>query len=436
MTATPFTIAESSRPALPPLTVDVAIVGGGIVGLTLAAALRSSGLRVAVVEAQTAEGAAARRRAYAFSLTSADIFKGLGLWPQVGPHICHFQQVRLSDGDHPQVVRFSPQDLGSEAVYYGAEHQVLMAALQQAVAQASNIHYFCEATLTVSDRNETAVTATLTTPAGVRSLQASLVVAADGKQSPLRQQANIRAFGWQYWQSCITTVLEPEQDHQNTAYERFWPSGPFAILPLPGGRCQIVWTAPHAEAEAMLNLPDADFMAELERRYGPQMGRLKRLTPPALFPVQLMQCDRYIQPRLALVGDAAHSCHPVGGQGLNMGIRDAAALAEVLVAAHQRGQDLGSLAVLRRYEGWRRLENWVILSFTDLLTRSFSNQIGPIVLLRRLGIWVLNHVPPLRRLALRLMTGRLGRVPRLAKVGRTQQVLVGHSSPPALRQDL
>lgn len=152
-----------------PLTVDVAIVGGGIVGLTLAAALRSSGLRVAVVEAQTAEGAAARRRAYAFSLTSADIFKGLGLWPQVGPHICHFQQVRLSDGDHPQVVRFSPQDLGSEAVYYGAEHQVLMAALQQAVAQASNIHYFCEATLTVSDRNETAVTATLTTPAGVRS---------------------------------------------------------------------------------------------------------------------------------------------------------------------------------------------------------------------------------------------------------------------------
>lgn len=423
MTTTPVTAALPSRPTLPPLTVDVAIVGGGIVGLTLAAALRSSGLRIAVVEAQTAEGAAARRRAYAFSLTSADIFKGLGLWPQVGPQICHFQQVRLSDGNHPQVVRFLPQDLGSEAVYYGAEHQVLMAALQQAVSQASNIHYFCEATLAVNDRTETTVAATLTTPEGVRSLQAALVVAADGKQSPLRQQANIRAFGWQYWQSCITTVLEPEQDHQNIAYERFWPSGPFAILPLPDGRCQIVWTAPHAEAEAMLNLPEADFMAELERRYGAQMGRLKRLTPPALFPVQLMQCDRYIQPRLALVGDAAHSCHPVGGQGLNMGIRDAAALAEVLIAAHQRGQDLGALAVLRRYEGWRRRENWVILSFTDLLTRSFSNQIGPIVLLRRVGIWVLNHVPTLRRLALRLMTGRLGRVPRLAKVGRSQHAL-------------
>lgn len=427
MTATPSTTPSTpdsiSWPTLPPLTVDVAIVGGGIVGLTLAAALRSSGVRAAVIEAQTPEGAAARRRAYAFSLTSADIFKGLGLWPQVGPQICHFQQVRLSDGDHPQVVRFSPQDLGSEAVYYGAEHPVLMAALQEAVAQASDIDYFCQATLTVDDRTETAVTATLTTPEGVRTLQASLVVAADGKQSPLRQQANIRAFGWQYWQSCITTVLEPEQDHQNTAYERFWPSGPFAILPLPDGRCQIVWTAPHAEAQAMLTLPEAEFMAELERRYGSQMGHLKRLTPPALFPVQLMQCDRYIQPRLALVGDAAHSCHPVGGQGLNMGIRDAAALAEVLIAAQQRGEDLGSPTVLRRYERWRRRENWVILSFTDLLTRSFSNQIGPVVLLRRAGIWVLNHVSPLRRLALRLMTGRLGRVPKLAKLGRSQHPL-------------
>jgi 2-octaprenyl-6-methoxyphenol hydroxylase len=131
-----------------------------------------------------------------------------------------------------------------------------------------------------------------------------------------------------------------------------------------------------------------------------------------------MQCDHYIQPRLALVGDAAHSCHPVGGQGLNMGIRDAAALAEVLTNAHKKGEDLGAVTVLRRYERWRRWENWVILSFTDTLTRSFSNQIPPIVALRRIGLWFLNHVSPLRHLALRLMTGRLGRVPKLALQGR------------------
>ncbi|KAB1991125.1 FAD-dependent monooxygenase, partial [Haemophilus parainfluenzae] len=152
--------------------------------------------------------------------------------------------------------------------------------------------------------------------------------------SPLRQQAGIGTVGWKYWQSCITAVLEPEYDHQNIAYERFWPSGPFAILPLPDHRCQIVWTAPHAEARRLLQLPSDQFMAELRRRYGAQMGDLKLVSEPLMFPVQMMQSQRYSQSRLALVGDAAHACHPVGGQGLNMGIRDAAALAEVITAAH------------------------------------------------------------------------------------------------------
>ena len=400
------------------LTVDVAIVGGGIVGLTLAAALASCGMGIAVIEAQTAAAAASRQRAYAFSLTSADIFKGLGLWPQIGPRVCHFDKVQLSDGNCARVVQFLPADLGTKAVYYGAEHQVLMAALQGAIAATRNVHYLCSSTVSeIHDRGD-CVVAEVSTPEGMLRVRSPLFVAADGKGSPLRQQAGIGSVGWRYRQSCVTTVLEPEHSHQNTAYERFWPSGPFAILPLPGNRCQIVWTAPHAEAEAILSLPETEFMAELERRYGTQMGRLRRLTPPALFPVQLMQCDRYVQPRLALVGDAAHSCHPVGGQGLNMGIRDAAALAEVLIQAYQQNQDLGSIAVLRRYERWRRTENWVILSFTDLLTRTFSNQIWPIVVLRRAGLWVLGSVPPLKRLALRLMTGRLGRVPKLAQRGQ------------------
>jgi 2-octaprenyl-6-methoxyphenol hydroxylase len=400
------------------LAVDVAIVGGGIVGLTLAAALGTSGMQVAVIEAQTAVAAASRQRAYALSLTSGDIFKGLGLWSQIGPHICHFDKVQLSDGDYGRVVQFLPTDLGTEAVYYGAEHGVLMAALQRAIAASPTIHYLCSATLGETREQGNLVVAEVSTPEGMITVRSHLMVAADGKGSLLRQRAGIGNFGWRYRQSCVTTVLEPEHSHQNTAYERFWPSGPFAILPLPGQRCQVVWTAPHAEAEAILAMPEAEFMAELERRYGRHMGQLKRLTAPALFPVQLMQCDRYVLPRLALVGDAAHSCHPVGGQGLNMGIRDAAALAEVLTTAHQRGENLGSVAVLRRYERWRRLENWVILSFTDGLTRMFSNQIWPLVALRRGGLWVLSSLAPLKRLALRLMTGRLGRVPQLARLGQ------------------
>jgi len=417
---TPLSDTPPQAAAWMPLTGDVVIVGGGIVGLTLALALADSALQVVVVEAQSLRGVAARPRAYALSVTSADIFKGLGLWPQIGPQVTPFQRVRLVEGDHVQAVDFWPSDLNTEAVYYGADHGVLITALQQAVMATPNLRYLTSACLIHWERRPGESVAQVTSPEGNYRIRSPLMVAADGKQSALRQFADLGSFGWQYWQSCITTVVEPERPHQATAYERFWPSGPFAILPLPGQRCQIVWTAPQAEAEAIMALPEAEFMGQLQQRFGPQLGRLRRLSAPALFPVQRLHCDRYIQPRLALVGDAAHSCHPVGGQGLNMGIRDAAALAEVLIKAHHRQEDLGNPLVLRRYEGWRRPENWVILTFTDLLTRTFSNQIWPLVPLRCLGLVVLNRVPVLKRLALRLMIGRLGRLPRLALVGQGQ----------------
>lgn len=408
------------------LCVDVAIVGGGIVGLTLAAALRHSDLTVAVVEAQTPQQAAARQRAYAFSPTSADIFCGLGLWDAVAERIVHFSQVRLSDGDYSEVVSFRPSDLGDAAVYYSAQHCVLMDALQEAVQSSPQIHYLSPARLHSvtrpdSSSDQHSVELQVQTPVGSLIVQAPLLVAADGMRSQLRQQAQIETFGWQYWQSCITTVVEPEFDHGRIAYERFWPSGPFAILPLPGKRCQIVWTAPRSEAEALMALPPEEFIVRLQQRYGNQMGRIKILSQPLMFPVQLMQSERYVQPNLVLIGDAAHACHPVGGQGLNMGIRDAAALAEVLLAARRRGEALGAPQVLRRYERWRRTENWLILSFTDLLNRCFSNRILPLVGLRRLGIIVLQRVLPLRRLALRLMTGRLGRVPQIARVKQSNR---------------
>ena len=395
---------------------DVIIVGGGIVGLTLASALRSSGLRLAIVEAQTLTQAASRERAYAFSLTSAEIFQQLGLWSKVSSRITHFDRVCLSDADHPTVVNFQPQDLdlGTEAVYHAAEHRVLMEALQASLVDCSTIDYLAPAELQSVAYEDDEARCIVTQDDQVLRCTADLVVAADGARSRLRQQANIPTFGWQYWQACITTVLEPEKSHQNIAYERFWPSGPFAILPLPGDRCQIVWTAPRAEAEAMVNLPPEQFMTELKRRYGAQMGDLQLLNEPRLFPVRLMQSQRYVQPHLALVGDAAHCCHPVGGQGLNMGIRDAAALAEVLATAHQHGEAIGSLSVLKRYERWRRRENWFILSMTDFLNRSFSNNLLPLVWFRRLGIGMLEHVPPLKWLALTIMTGRFGRRPQIA----------------------
>ncbi|ASC71671.1 2-octaprenyl-3-methyl-6-methoxy-1,4-benzoquinol hydroxylase [Halomicronema hongdechloris C2206] len=324
-----------------------------------------------MIEAQTFAQAAARQRAYAFSLTSAAIFKGLGLWPQVAPQITHFRRVSLSDGDYPRRVVFTPQDAGEEAVYYGAEHGVLMAALQAAVEASETIHCWSPAQVQSVEYGPDQAQLQIQADDQLWCLSTPLVVAADGMRSQLRQQAGIGSIGWTYWQSCITAILKPAQSHDNTAYERFWPSGPFAILPLPGNRCQIVWTAPHQEAQALIALPREQFMAALQRRYGDQMGALTLVSQPLLFPVRLRQSHRYGLPRLALVGDAAHCCHPVGGQGLNMGIRDAAALAEVLLAAQAAGEDWGSLPVLRRYDRWRRRENWLILGFTDLLNRSF-----------------------------------------------------------------
>ena len=398
------------------LTYDVVIVGGGIVGLTLACGLRNSSLRVAVIESQTAEQAAGRPRAYAFSPVSARILEGLGLWDEVGPQLTHFQRVKLSDANYRKALMFRPEDGRGEAVYFSAEHTVLMRALQDAVQQAQNIDYWCEAQVLEAQHNTTlTVVHSQDGRHTEHTFYTQLVVGADGAKSGVRDRANIRTFGWKYWQSCITAVLQPEHSHANTAYEKFWPSGPFAILPLPNNRCQIVWTAPHQEAKEMLALDKQAFLQELSSRYGSDMGELTLVNEPMMFPVQLMQSKQYVRPGVALIGDAAHCCHPVGGQGLNMGIRDATALAEVLQKAALKGEALGSLKVLKRYERWRRTENWFTLSLTDFLNRSFSTRFLPLLVARRAGIWVIDSISPLKRLILQLMTGFFGKLPAKAK---------------------
>jgi 2-octaprenyl-6-methoxyphenol hydroxylase len=248
-----------------------------------------------------------------------------------------------------------------------------------------------------------------------QEIRSKLLVAADGSKSPIREAAGIKTKGWKYWQSCIVAFVKPEQPHSNTAYEKFWSSGPFAILPLPGNRCRIVWTAPHQEAKALCALNDEEFLAELSKRYGQHGGKLELLGERFIFQVQLMQSDRYVLPRLALIGDSAHNCHPVGGQGLNLGIRDAAALAEIIHTASKNRQDIGNISILKQYEGWRKKENLAILGFTDLLDRVFSNNLLPVVIIRRLGLWLMQRVPILKIFALKLMIGLKGKTPKLAK---------------------
>ncbi len=394
---------------------DLVIVGGGIAGLTLAAALKDSGLSILLIEAKVASAAVAKGQAYAIHMLSALIYQGIGIWDEILPQIAKYKHVRLSDADYPEVVEFKTTDLNTPELGYVAEHQALLQPLQQFVQNCSNVTYLCPAEVLNTKYLQEIVAIDLKIAGENRTVRSKLIVAADGSRSRIRQAAGIKTLGWKYWQSCIVAFVKPEKPHNDTAYERFWSSGPFAILPLPGNRCRIVWTAPHDEAKALCELDDEQFLVELTRRYGNQMGKLELLGDRFIFPVQLMQSDRYVLPRLALIGDAAHNCHPVGGQGLNLGIRDAAALAQVLQTANIAGKDIGNIQILKRYERWRQSENLVILGFTDLLDRLFSNNFLPLLLVRRLGLWIMRRVPVLKLFTLKLMIGLKGRTPELAK---------------------
>ena len=235
----------------PQLNYDLAIVGGGIIGNTLAVALQNSGLRVVSIESQAQSVSITKGRAYVLSMLSGRIFEGLGIWDRVLPQVTQFSQIQISDADYAGVVKMYPQDLGTESLGYAASHEVLLTALQTKLQAAANITVMCPAQVIDVDYSDTGAEITISTPdtATPTKIRASLVIAADGAKSTLRSQAGIETSGWNYWQSCITATIKPEKHHQNVAYERFWYAGPIGVLPLADGRCQVVWTVPHQQAE-------------------------------------------------------------------------------------------------------------------------------------------------------------------------------------------
>ncbi len=393
---------------------DIAIAGGGIVGVTLAAILKNSGLKVTIIEAKPLEVAAARTQAYAFSLLSSRIYEGIGVWKDIIPHIGKFKSIRLSDSGFSQIVKFETADLKTDYLGYVAQHNVVLTALQKYIADCPNIHWLCPGKVTDVSYQDDFAQVSVDIQGQERYIKAKLVIGADGARSHIRTLAKITTRGWKYWQSCIAFTIKHTAAQNDTAFERFWSTGPMGVLPLPGNRCQIVWTNPHERAKKLQGLEEKEFIKELEYYTQGSLENLKLVSDRVIFPVQLMQCDRYVKSRLALIGDAAHCCHPVGGQGLNLGIRDAATLAQILIAAHNQGKDIGGLQVLKEYETWRKQENLAILGFTDFLDRFFSNNWLPIVIVRRLGLWLMSNLQPLKLFALKLMTGLKGKTPKIA----------------------
>ena len=414
------------------LDYDLVIVGGGIAGTALACALKNSGLKVALVETKSKSVVAGKKLAYNLSLISGRILDGIGVWEEILPKITTYRQISLSDGNYPRTVQFYPDDLAISGkkktlkggLGYVGEHQVMLTVMQEFLADSEQFTWLCPAeVLQVNYQSDFVEVELRRKNIGGLSgeeetftVRSKLVVGADGARSPIRETAGVGTHGWKYWQSCVAMTIKTEKSHNNIAFERFWPSGPMGVLPLPGNRCQVVWTAPHDEAKALQVLDQEEFLAKLEYRTAGLLGKVELLSDRYVFPVQLMQSDRYVQHRLALIGDAAHCCHPVGGQGLNMGIRDVGAIAEVIKTAHQQGKDIGDIKVLKHYEAWRRKENLVILGVTDFLDRIFSGTLLPIVAVRRLGLWGMGIIPIFKSLSLRVMTGLFGRYPELTQM--------------------
>ena len=394
---------------------ELVVVGGGLVGLTLAIAVAEAGLDVAVIDRDDPDVTVTPGfdgRAYAIAYGSRQALAAIGLWEKLAAETSPILEIRVADDSAPLFLHYDHHEVGEQPLGWMVEDRILRRALLARAAELPRLRHL--APLAVADVERSSAGALVRLADG-RAIGARLVVAADGKNSPLRQAAGIRSVSWSYPQTGIVVTVRHQRPHEGVAVEHFLPAGPFAILPLTGNRSSIVWTERADLAPRILALPAPEFAAELGRRFGDFLGALEILGPHWSYPLSFLHAERYIDERLALVGDAAHVIHPIAGQGLNLGLRDVAALAEVLVDARRLGLDIGDVQVLARYQRWRRLDNWMLSAATDSLNRLFSNAIPPVKLARDLGLAAVNRMPPLKRLFMRHAMGVMGELPRLVR---------------------
>jgi len=397
-------------------TNDVIILGGGLVGATLALALDAHGLSATVIDPADPAVTLAPGfdgRASAVASASGRMLDAIGLGTALAGHGCPIERIRVSDGLEPGRLDFVPDpNTGALGVMY--ENKRLRTALFEAVSGAANIDLRMRTRAVDVDRGPAGVAVTLDSGEVVR---AQLLVAAEGRNSPTRQAAGITVAQWRYDHAATIGAFHHVRPHDNTAYEIFYPAGPFALLPLPddeiGHRSAIVWTVASAEAAGLMKLGNRGFLHEAEKRMGGFLGPLSAPSPRASYPLGFHHAARLTAERLVLVGDAGHGIHPIAGQGLNLGFRDVAALAEVLVDGKRLGLDLGDAALLERYGRWRSLDTFAVAFATDTLTRLFGIPGRLPSAVRRFGISAVNTLPPLKNRFMAEARGETGSLPRL-----------------------
>jgi 2-octaprenyl-6-methoxyphenol hydroxylase len=402
----------------PDRTADLLVAGGGMAGMTLAVACAEAGLSTVVVDTETSAAqldAAFDGRVSAVALAACRMLKGLGLWPDLEADAQPILDIRVSDGrpgarPSSLFLHFDHSEIGDEPFGHMIENRVIRRALDRAADRLPNLVRIAPATVA---RVETGPDRAIAHLADGRTIAARLVAAADGRKSRLREAAGIRTTGWSYGQTGIVTTVAHALPHHGTAHEHFLPAGPFAILPMRGDRSSLVWTERDRTAAALMKLPKPDLDAEIGRRFGDHLGAVESVGPRWSYPLAFHLAERFAAPRLVLVGDAAHGIHPIAGQGLNLGLRDVAALAEVLVDGHRLGMEVGDATLLARYERWRRVDSVVLGVVTDGLTRLFSNDLAPVRLARDLGLAAVERMGPVKRFFMRHASGNVGTLPRL-----------------------
>src|SRR5689334_9298126 len=397
---------------------SIVICGGAFAGLALALALRQGlgpDIPIVVVDPALAMRPSRDPRATAIVAACRRLFEALGVWDEVAPKAQAILDMvvtdsQLADATRPVFLTFGGEVEPGEPFAHMVENRNLIDALA-ARCEAAGV----ELRATAVNSYETNADGIDVVLADGTSVAASLLVAADGARSKLRERAGIATHGWEYDQSGIVVTVGHERDHHGRAEEHFLPAGPFAILPLTGKRSSLVWTETRKEAARITALSGEEFHAELEQRFGLHLGEIKALDKPRAFPLGYFVARSFIAERLALIGDAAHVIHPIAGQGLNMGLKDVAALAEVVVDAARLGMDLGQADVLERYQRWRRFDTMAMGVATNSLNLLFSNESKLLRAVRDIGLGIVDRAPPLKNLFIRQAAGLTGEVPRLLK---------------------
>jgi 2-octaprenyl-6-methoxyphenol hydroxylase len=397
---------------------DVVIAGGGFAGLALAIALKQGlGDAFAVTVADPTLGAdsGGDLRASAIAAAAQRMFETIGVWDAVADSAQPILDMvvtdsRLKDAVRPVFLTFAGEVEPGQPFAHMIENRLLVAALA-ARARETGV----ELRTVAIESFEVHPNRIIVRAGDGRVTQARLLVAADGARSAIREQAGIATHGWNYGQSGIVTTVAHEREHHGRAEEHFLPAGPFAILPLTGRRSSLVWTETTSEAARIVALPDDEFHAELERRFGLHLGEIGVVGPRRAYPLGLHVARAFIAERLALVGDAAHVIHPIAGQGLNMGLRDVAALAEAIVDAARLGLDIGGAEVLERYQRWRRFDTMAMGAATDGLNRLFSNESDALRIVRDVGLGIVDRLPALKSFFIREAAGVTGDVPKLLR---------------------